>query len=214
MIAKTVVAIIIILMLCSVAFAERTYIVKKNDSLWKIARFVYSLKTNKAIDGAWKRIADRNGLTNPNVIRAGQKLIVPNIKGKRKRGVPKGYEYWKTIKAVVRAYDPGRCCCQGAADGKTALMDNAWYMDGVAVAFSVIPRRTMMFIPGVGWREADDTGPSPRRGAKRGQYRIEIRVRTHREAKEWGRQQLDIDLYKKIPARKKVSSNTVIYRNA
>jgi hypothetical protein len=53
-----------------------TYIVQKNDSLWKIARKVYN-DANK-----WPLIyrANQNKVQNPNLIYAGQELQIPQLK--------------------------------------------------------------------------------------------------------------------------------------
>lgn len=49
------------------------YVVKKGDSLWKIAEVKYN-------DGyKWNQIAKENHLTNPGNIEIGQKLILPKI---------------------------------------------------------------------------------------------------------------------------------------
>lgn len=54
--------------------APKSYTIKPDDSLWKIAKTVYG-------DGAqWKKIYDANKKTigkNPNAIKAGQKLVIP-----------------------------------------------------------------------------------------------------------------------------------------
>ncbi len=158
---------------CGTLQAE-THTVEYGESLWRIAKKHYG-------DGEkwrWIWAVNRARVRNPNHIRPGMRLTIPSSYQKPQMAssdVPAGYEY-----------------------GKTALMDNAWIMDGVAVAFSFIPRRAMMKIPGVGWKEADDTGPSPKRGARRGQYRIEIRMASHWNARKWGKQWLMVEIYRKV----------------
>ena len=70
--------------------------------------------------------------------------------------------------------------------GRTALGDDAYVPDGVAAAFEILPdlpRRARVIIPGYGVREVDDTGGDMRRDARRGIYHIDVRFRTHSEAK-------------------------------
>ena len=49
----------------------RTYRVQRGDTLMGIARREY----NDA--GMWRKIAEANGLSNPNVIKVGQELVLP-----------------------------------------------------------------------------------------------------------------------------------------
>ena len=56
--------------------AGSTYIVKKDDTLWKIAENKYKSGYN------WVDIQKANGLTNPGVLYAGTKLILPNVQPK------------------------------------------------------------------------------------------------------------------------------------
>ena len=52
----------------------QVYVVKKGDSLWKIAETVYK-------DGyRWLDIAKANKLANPNILLVGQKLTLPGLK--------------------------------------------------------------------------------------------------------------------------------------
>jgi nucleoid-associated protein YgaU len=53
-----------------------TYIVKKDDTLWKIAENKYKSGYN------WVDIQKANGLTNPGVLYAGTKLVLPNVQAK------------------------------------------------------------------------------------------------------------------------------------
>jgi 3D (Asp-Asp-Asp) domain-containing protein len=175
------------------AFAQpvEAYTVKRGDSLWKIAKRHYG-------DGRkWRRIyiVNRTKIRRPNHIRPGMKLRIPDA---TKDVVPDGYEYWKTVNATVKAYCPCRRCCAGHHDGKTALGDRATNLDGVAVSFKAIPKRTMMKIPQAGWKEADDTGPQPRKMWKRKRYYIEIRMKSHRTALRWGVKKLKVKLYREV----------------
>lgn len=92
---------------------EKTYIVKKNQSLWKIAEEVYGSGYN------WVDIAKENNIKNPNIIREGQELKIPNVEVKEVKTtispemqkitggtytVQKGDNLWKI---AVRAYGDG-----------------------------------------------------------------------------------------------------------
>jgi nucleoid-associated protein YgaU len=91
------------------------YVVKKGDSLWKIAVSEYN-------DGyKWTELAKANDLKNPGVIEIGQKLILPKIESKevvvidnqvKEEKIVSGGEY-KVVKTdslwkiAVRAYGDG-----------------------------------------------------------------------------------------------------------
>jgi 3D (Asp-Asp-Asp) domain-containing protein len=112
-------------------------------------------------------------------------------------GAPKGYVYWKTVKAKVTAYEPSKVSCGASADGKTSIGQSAWIMDGVATDPRAIPYGTYCMVPGVGGRVVDDTGSAMRSSwRKRGQYHVDVRVRTVSEARRWGVKYLDVKLYK------------------
>lgn len=112
--------------------------------------------------------------------------------------VPPGYVYWKTIQARVTAYEPSSRSCGKSADGVTSLGDNAWRMDGCAVDPRAIPYRTMLEVPGLGLREADDTGAAMRRSWDRHRrFHIDIRFPYVNQARQWGVQTLDVKLYRK-----------------
>lgn len=55
-----------------------TYTVKKGETLWEIAEKHYSSGYN------WVDIAKENGLTDPNEIEEGQKLVIPAVEAKAK----------------------------------------------------------------------------------------------------------------------------------
>ena len=181
-------------------FADsETYTVKKNDSLWKISKRYYG-RGDK-----WPTIyrANRSKIKNPNVIRKGQKLVIPlkPDKAKPKKGpkdIPEGYEYWKTVKARVTAYEPSWRCCGRFADGKTSTNKNAWIMDGVGAYPKAIPYDTMVYIPKIGWKIVDDTGPAMRNSWRRKRrYHIDVRMTYFYQAKKWGSQNLEVILCKK-----------------
>jgi len=85
------------------------------------------------------------------------------------------------------AYDPGACCCGIYADGVTATgRDTSVHPYGVAVDPSAIPLGSFLLIEGVGILEADDVG-----GAIKGR-KIDIRMKTHKEALVFGRKNVHV----------------------
>lgn len=112
--------------------------------------------------------------------------------------VPEGYVYWKTVRAKVTAYEPGRRSCGKFANGKTSIGHNAWNMDGVATDPKAIPYGVYCDVPGIGIREVDDTGSAMRKSWRRyGRYHIDVRMPYYYQAKRWGVKYLDVKLYKK-----------------
>lgn len=93
----------------------------------------------------------------------------------------------REIHAKLTAYCACSLCCGEYADGKTSIGDSAYRMDGIAVAPLVIPYRSLVYIPSIGWKEADDTGSEMRRAwSERGEVHLDIRMRSHDEALEFG----------------------------
>jgi 3D (Asp-Asp-Asp) domain-containing protein len=112
---------------------------------------------------------------------------------------PPGYAYWKTVMARVTAYDPSERCCAPFADGRTSIGDNAWRMDGVAADPGVLPYRTLVWVPGVGWREVDDTGSAMKASWRRERtVHIDVRMPYFYQARRWGVRQLPIRLYRRL----------------
>ncbi len=112
--------------------------------------------------------------------------------------IPKGYVYWKTVRAKVTAYDPSRVSCGKFADGKTSIGQNAWVMDGVATDPRAIPYGTYVVIPGVGAKQVDDTGSAMRRSWRRHRrFHVDLRMVYPYQANRWGVKHLDVKLYRK-----------------
>lgn len=112
--------------------------------------------------------------------------------------IPEGYEFWKTIWAKVTAYDPSKVSCGASADGLTSTLRNAWKMDGCAVDPLLIPYGTLLWIPGAGFKKADDTGAAMKKSWQLKRiYHIDIRVPYPYQAKQWGIKWLKIYLFKK-----------------
>ena len=107
---------------------------------------------------------------------------------------------YRTVKAKVTAYCPGACCCGPNAHGKTStgkdIKDGDFYT-GVAVDPRAIPYRTKIEIPGIGVKEADDTGGAMRQDWEKQIYHIDVRMPSHEEARKWGVKELDVKIYPK-----------------
>lgn len=101
----------------------------------------------------------------------------------------------KRIWVIATAYCPCEICCGSNADGKTATGRNAMN-PGVAVDKEVIEIGSRLDIPGYdrsngSWILADDTG-----SAIVGN-RIDVRFKTHGEAKKWGKKKIKIRVWTK-----------------
>jgi 3D (Asp-Asp-Asp) domain-containing protein len=110
---------------------------------------------------------------------------------------PKEEKEYYIVRMVVRAYCPCVRCCGSRAQGVTSTQTNAW-KPGIAVARTVIPYGTKMVVSGYNDDEsayADDTGPNTGLD-KEGRPKIEVRTVYHWQAREWGRQVIDVKVYK------------------
>ncbi|MDO8752225.1 MAG: hypothetical protein Q7J22_01545 [Candidatus Wolfebacteria bacterium] len=92
----------------------------------------------------------------------------------------------------VTAYCSCALCSRGS--GVTALGDKARTLDGVAADFTLLPPRTVLFIPGIGEREVDDTGRDMREAARAGQYHIDVRFSSHSKALAFGSRVLPVTI--------------------
>lgn len=101
----------------------------------------------------------------------------------------------RTITAKLTGYCPCEKCCGSWADGVTSTGRSA-KLPGAAVDPKMIPYRSMLVIPGVGKRLADDTGGAMRQAGRRGEYHIDVRFRTHKEALRFGvRHNVEVQVY-------------------
>lgn len=109
---------------------------------------------------------------------------------------PEGYTFWKEVPAKVTAYEPSSRSCGDFADGKTSTGKNAWVTDGVAVDPEAIPYGAKIWIPGVGFREADDTGAAMRNSwENEGIYHLDLRMKYIHKAREWGVQNHNVKIF-------------------
>ena len=89
----------------------------------------------------------------------------------------------------VTAYCPfdRQCVGRWTRYGRTATGRNARKtFDGVATDFGLLPPGTRIFIPGIGEKVVDDTGGAMRHSAEKGIYHIDLRMNSHKKAKEFG----------------------------
>ena len=167
MIVFIVATLFLVLLTSNVEAAE--YTVKKNDSLWKIARKQYNLKDKVSIDKAWRAISQTNKLKSPDKLKAGDKLNIPdenkiealyatyrkthvpvNVKRAKATGIPnapKGWEYWKSENTLVTAYPPKSKKYGRFNDGRTSIGHNAFVLDGVAAYPGAVPYYTKVYVP-------------------------------------------------------------------
>ncbi|MBD3408512.1 MAG: hypothetical protein GF411_20480 [Candidatus Lokiarchaeota archaeon] len=104
----------------------------------------------------------------------------------------------RLVQVVSTGYCPCSICCGKDADGKTCTGRDA-YLEGVAVDPSIIALGSRIDIPGYNrgsnsngsWILADDVG-----GAIKG-HRIDVRFKTHGEAKKWGKKKIKIRVWTK-----------------
>jgi len=133
-------ATLLALLLCTTAHAG-TYVVRSNDSLWKIAKKTWGNGSQ------WPRIyaANRNTIKNPNRIFKGMKLTIPDRARTPRR-----------IKVRLRKYCDNCRICQ--TNGRTSTGESAYKHNGVAAPEAVFPRGTVLNIPGFGYKVVNDTG--------------------------------------------------------
>ncbi len=104
------------------------------------------------------------------------------------------------VRSKVTAYCPCRVCCGVHANGRTAIGRDAGGR-GAAVDPQAVPYGSILRVPQAGYVETDDTGGAMRRSWRReGILHIDLRMRTHAEARRWGVRWLEVAIYR--PARK------------
>jgi 3D (Asp-Asp-Asp) domain-containing protein len=89
--------------------------------------------------------------------------------------------------AETTGYCPCWICCGPNANGITSTgVDTKVEPFGIAVDPKLVPYRTSLLVPGYGYAQADDTGGAMRHDGARGVLHIDLRFKTHAEAKTWG----------------------------
>jgi 3D (Asp-Asp-Asp) domain-containing protein len=106
------------------------------------------------------------------------------------------YRYHRTVVAKVTGYTPGEESCGKFADGFTSTGANAWALWGVAADPKALPYGTLIYIPGVGYREVDDTGSAMRDAwRKEGKVHIDLRFSQVKDALQWGVRNLQVHIF-------------------
>ncbi len=91
------------------------------------------------------------------------------------------------IRVMTTGYCPCEICCGPGAEGITSIRrDVHRHPRGLAVDPTLIPYRTVLTVPGYGTAMADDTGAAMRHDGDAGVVHIDLRFRTHSQAKAWG----------------------------
>ena len=109
----------------------------------------------------------------------------------------------KWVEVKTTAYCPCAICCGKHADGRTAINRRVTrFPYGIAVAPKLIPYRTWLFIPGYGQFMVDDTGVAMRDSASQGVVHLDLRFKTHQQARKWGVRWLWIGVPESAPAAK------------
>lgn len=105
-----------------------------------------------------------------------------------KKDEPSQPQYvWKPVQARLTHYSPKEKA-ERRWKGKTSLNKSAHNESGVAVDPNFIPYGSMVYIPDIGIRIADDTGGKCKQYGKHGKILIDVRWtdKTSRELKEMG----------------------------
>ena len=107
------------------------------------------------------------------------------------------FRYWKTVRCKLTAYTPGPESCGNSADGLTSIGREAWvHLAGVAADPEVLPYGSMVHIPGVGYREVDDTGSAMRASWRNDRIiHLDVRCADVDEARRFGVRQMNVDVY-------------------
>lgn len=104
-----------------------------------------------------------------------------------------------THRMKVTAYDAGCSVCCGkwaSTTPRTSTGTDARRANGIAVDPKVLTYGSVVWIPGIGRRVADDTGGAMRQSARKQIAHIDVRMRTHAEARAWGVKWLDVRIIK------------------
>ncbi len=104
---------------------------------------------------------------------------------------------YRELGATVTAYCPCSRCCGARARGRTSLGGSAW-LPGIAADPRALPYGTVVDVPGYGVHTVDDTGGAMRDSWRNhGRLHLDIRMKTHYEARQWGRRTMKVRVYGK-----------------
>lgn len=108
------------------------------------------------------------------------------------------FQYNRTVYAKVTAYTPGEESCGKFADGITSTGSNAWIENGAATDPGIVAYGSWLYIPGVGYREVDDTGSAMKKSWKKNKVvHIDLRFQDVNEARRWGVKWMPVHVYHK-----------------
>lgn len=120
--------------------------------------------------------------------------------------VPDGYElYAVKDSALVTSYTPtGKGLMAGKnkdgtdykETGKTSTGNDA-LKDFTGVATADIPKGAIVYIEGVGWKIADDSGGALRENAEKGITHVDVRTKKYADAIKWGKQHKKVYVFVK-----------------
>jgi 3D (Asp-Asp-Asp) domain-containing protein len=171
------------------------YLIKKGDTLWEISQR-YLPDVNPVTGVKW--ISKANQMHENDIIKPGYLLNVPDYNGRLSRSyIEKRFsklretlsrnernisrsERWIAVEAT--AYCSCAKCC-GKSDGITASGTQA-RQGTLAVDPDLIPLGSRVYIKGLGWYCAEDTGRLIKGN------RVDIWLPSHEEAVEFGRKQV------------------------
>ena len=115
----------------------------------------------------------------------GRHTAVPNANVPRPVTTPPAGHKWVLVKTT--GYCPCPICCGEHANGRTAInRDVEKYPFGLASERKLFPYRTWLTVPGYGHAMVDDTGGAMRQSAKSQVPHLDLRFRTHQDARNWG----------------------------
>nr|MDA3959587.1 3D domain-containing protein [Planctomycetota bacterium] len=109
----------------------------------------------------------------------------------------------KWVEVKTTGYCPCPICCGKDSDGRTSLnRDVLRFPYGIAVEPKLIPYRQWLNVPGYGEHMVDDTGGAMRQSAKKHTVHLDLRFKTHQQARRWGVRWLWIAIPEAAPAAK------------
>lgn len=164
------------------------------DSLWSHGWRFYAVDKSEYAS-AYARWLNRINVRYPSIIKDGKltvdKIIDFSIVENEK--IPEFWKDWIEMDAVVTYYSWTEKN-ERIWKGRTSLNRSAKNDDGVAVDPRIIPYGSLVSIPGVGVRIADDTGSKCKEYGKRGRVLVDVRVvgMTDKEISRLGKKKMKI----------------------